>query len=219
MRYTFVRGVTSLSWLAATALFAVLIVALLPVGAPFGGTMGGGGLGILALSTWLGLTAINDEDPSHQSVLATAAGGRLRARLGQVVAAYLMSIVLGLLVIVAAEFKSIGFPAEVGPSIRAAASAGGIAALAFAGVCIAYCCGWPVLQRRAVSSSIGLVTVVLAIGLPWSPLRAIASTLSALDKVAPDFTFLASCVLAVAISVALAAISSFVIRIRWRVTT
>lgn len=47
------------------------------------------GIGSLIVAAWVSVTTIDGDDPSQKSVVVLASGGRIRARMGEALAAFL----------------------------------------------------------------------------------------------------------------------------------
>ena len=209
------RGLSSSSWLGPLSAFAIANLALSPVGVPFGGTVAIGAVCVCIISAWLGLSAVNTEDPGHQSVLASLSGGRFRLRFSQLSAAMAVALGLGVVVIGIAALRSVNFPSSVDLAIRLGVSGAGIVTSAVVGIALAYCCAWPVLQRPPISLAAGVVLSVCAIGAPGSPLRFVLISLGEVDVVSPDLRFVQMCIATVALSVVGCTVMTPLVKRRW----
>ncbi len=121
---------------------------------------------LLFIATWLTVVIVNHEDPVQLTIVETSAGSRARVRLSQLLVAYALSLLLGLLAMMAPPLLSgSGVSAKV-----LAAGAGAQLITAAAGVSLGALLSRPLVRRRAWSVLlgilVGLATVLLPDGVP-----------------------------------------------------
>lgn len=167
--YTLQRNVYSLAWIGPTVAFMVVIVALTPFGAPFASTAAAMGVMITLISAWLAWTALTVEDTAHQSMVAVVAAGRVRARLAQLLASYVVSLVLLAVGAIVAVVRAVGFRSEQPLLLQLLLCLPYLASLALLGVAIASLFAWPVVKPAALSGSLTLVTTISVTVVPGSP--------------------------------------------------
>lgn len=183
--YALLRGLKSWVWAGPVAVHLVIVMVVVSGAEPFADGVTALGVTALPIAAWLGVATLASDDAVHQSIVATVCGGRLRARVGQLLAALAVAVALdavGLLAVtVAARGYSYPHWSKVPLEERLAVALVALVAIQLVGLAVAFAVAWPVFQRPAVSAVVAIVAALVLMPLPGLPGRVLLGALSHLD--------------------------------------